>query len=281
MKILIVDDDEDSRVFLGRALRGQHFSTEEAVNGVEALEKAYQWRPDLIISDILMPEMNGFEFCRRVKTDEQLRSIPFIFYTATFVDHKDENLAMSLGASRFLIKPMDPAAFVRVVREVISEFETDKLSVPVGPLAEMKDLCQMQSEALGRKLDKKVRELDEERKALRESEGRFRALIESTSDWIWEVDRNGVYTYSSPKIRDLLGYEPEEVIGKTPFDFMSSDEVERLAIKFKSLIESMKPFVALENVNLHKDRRKVVLEKSAVLINGSEHSAHALEKLFK
>ncbi len=264
MKILIVDDDDNSRVFLERALRGQDYSAESAANGVEALEKAYQWHPDLIISDILMPEMNGFELCRRIKTDEQLRNIPFIFYTATFVDQKDEKLAMALGASRFLVKPIEPADFFRIVREVIDEYEKNKLSVPGRPLGEMKDLCQMQAEALARKLDKKVRELDKERKALRESEGRFRALTESTSDWIWEVDRNGVYTYCSPKIRDLLGYEPEDVIGKTPFDFMSSDDAKRLAKEFKTIAESKKPFAALENVTMHKDGRKVVLEKSGV-----------------
>ncbi len=264
MKILVVEDDDNSRVFLERCLLTQKYEVEGAVNGAIALEKVRQWHPDLVISDILMPKMNGFELCRRIKTDVQLKSIPFIFYTATFVDQKDEKLAMALGASRFLIKPMEPADFFRVIREVISEYETNKLPVPLQPLAEMKDLCQMQAEALSRKLDKKVRELAEERAALRESEGRFRALIESTSDWIWEIDRNGVYTYCSPKIRDILGYEPEEAIGKTPFDFMSPEEAKRLSKEFKSISESKKPFATLENVNLHKDGRKVVLETSGV-----------------
>jgi PAS domain S-box-containing protein len=264
MKILIVDDDENSRVFLERALRGKHYAVESAVNGVQALEKAYQWRPDLIVSDILMPEMNGFELCRRIKMDEQLHNIPFVFYTATFVDQKDEKLAMALGASRFLVKPMEPAAFFRIIGEVTDEYEKNTLPLPVEPLGDMQDLCRMQAEALQRKLDKKVRELNEERKALQASEARFRALTESTSDWIWEMDRNGVYTYSSPKIKDLLGHEPEYVIGKTPFDFMSPHEAKRLAKEFKAIAESKKPFAALENMSVHKDGRKVVLEKSGV-----------------
>ncbi len=264
MKILIVEDDDNSRVFLERSLRAQKYEVEGAVNGAIALEKVRQWHPDLIVSDILMPEMNGFELCRRIKTDGQLKNIPFIFYTATFVDQKDEKLAMALGASRFLIKPMEPADFFRTIREVINEFETNELSVLLPPPAEMKDLCQMQTEALSRKLDKKVRELAKEREALRESEGRFRALIESTSDLIWEVDRDGTYTYCSPKIRDILGYEPEEVIGKTPFDFMSPEEAKLLHREFKSVAESKKPFATWENVNVHKDGRKVVLETSGV-----------------
>jgi len=62
-------------------------------------------------------------------------------------------------------------------------------------------------------------------------------LVEVTSDWIWAVDKDAVYTYSSPKIRDLLGYEPEEIIGKTPFDLMPADEAERVAIEFATGVQ--------------------------------------------
>ncbi len=99
---------------------------------------------------------------------------------------------------------------------------------------------------------------------LRESEERFRSLVETTSDWIWEVDVNSVYTYSSPKIKDILGYEPEEIIGKTPFDLMPSDEAERVSKSFQTVIESQKSFIGLENTNLHKKGRLIVLETSGV-----------------
>ena len=85
--------------------------------------------------------------------------------------------------------------------------------------------------------------------ALRESEERFRALTENTSDWIWEVDQSGIYTYASPKVKDLLGYELEEVIGKTLFDFMPPDEAERVGGLFRDIVDSRKPFRGLENAN--------------------------------
>ncbi|MFC1892827.1 PAS domain S-box protein [Chloroflexota bacterium] len=100
--------------------------------------------------------------------------------------------------------------------------------------------------------------------ALRESEERFRTLTENTSDWIWEVDVNGVYTYASPKISDLLGYKPGEVIGKTPFDFMPPKESKRIAREFYANVESRRPFAGLENTNLHRDGRLVVLETSGI-----------------
>ena len=103
-------------------------------------------------------------------------------------------------------------------------------------------------------------------KALRESEQRFRSLVETSSDWVWEIDQNGIYIYTSPKVKDLLGYEPEEIIGKTPFDLMPPDEAERVAELFNDIAESRKPFDGLENTNLHKDGRLVVLDTSGVPI---------------
>ncbi len=100
--------------------------------------------------------------------------------------------------------------------------------------------------------------------ALKASEERFRALIETSSDWVWQVDRRGVYTYASPRVRDLLGYEPDEVLGKTPFDFMSREEADRVAAVFAELVSHNAPIVNLENVNIHSSGRTVVLETSAL-----------------
>lgn len=100
--------------------------------------------------------------------------------------------------------------------------------------------------------------------ALRESEEKFRGLVESTSDWIWEINSKGIYTYASPKIEEILGYSQKEVVGKTPFDLMPPDESEQLIKIFFDLIRKSEPFMALENVNLHKDGRRIVLETSGV-----------------
>ncbi len=115
-------------------------------------------------------------------------------------------------------------------------------------------------------------ELKKSEDARRESEERYRDLIETTSDWIWEVDKNGVYTYASPKIRDILGYEPDEVIGKTPFDLMPPGESENVAGIFSSYIIPQKPFTGLENINLHKDGLHVVLETSGVPFFDGRHT---------
>ena len=99
---------------------------------------------------------------------------------------------------------------------------------------------------------------------LKESEEKYRSLVETTYDWIWEVDEKAVYTYSSPKIKDILGYDVEEVIGKTPFDFMPSSEAERARDLFQKALQSNQPIISIENKNLHKNGSIIILESSGV-----------------
>jgi len=93
-------------------------------------------------------------------------------------------------------------------------------------------------------------------------EKRLLSLVESVRDWIWEVDTDGIYTYSNPAVEDLLGYTPEEVIGKTPFDFMPPEESKRVSAEFKRVLKEKKHFERLENLNMTKDGRTVVMETS-------------------
>jgi PAS domain S-box-containing protein len=101
---------------------------------------------------------------------------------------------------------------------------------------------------------------------LQHSKERFRNLVETSSDWVWEVDELGAYTYASPQIKNLLGYSPEEVLGKTPFDLMPPDEAQRVLNEFMKFVSVQAPFECLENTNLHQDGRLVILETSAVPI---------------
>ena len=97
-----------------------------------------------------------------------------------------------------------------------------------------------------------------------DSETLFRTLVETSSDWIWVINKDGVYTYSSPKVIDILGHTPEEIIGKTPFDLMPSEEAERVAKKFIPIAQTQQAFSNLENINQHKDGRLITLETSGV-----------------
>jgi PAS domain S-box-containing protein/putative nucleotidyltransferase with HDIG domain len=107
---------------------------------------------------------------------------------------------------------------------------------------------------------------------LRASEERFRGLVETTSDWVWEIDRNSRYTYVNPRVRDILGREPEEVLGHTPFEFMHQREGRRVSKIVRRFAAEHLPFSLLENTCVHKDGHAVVMETSAVPIIGSDGS---------
>ena len=99
--------------------------------------------------------------------------------------------------------------------------------------------------------------------ALRKSQEAFRDMALSTSDWLWEVDANGVYVYCSDKVVDVLGYAPEEIIGKTPFNLMPPDEAEKIGCEFWEIFEQKSPIRDLINWNIHKKGHRV-----CVLTNG-------------
>ena len=102
--------------------------------------------------------------------------------------------------------------------------------------------------------------------AVRRSEEKYRNLVESTTDYIWEVDAQNRYTYYSPKAFALLGYTQDELLGKTPFDVMAPAEAERVAAIFAPIAAAHQPFSLIENTILHKDGTPVVLETSGVPI---------------
>ena len=111
-----------------------------------------------------------------------------------------------------------------------------------------------------------------EEEALRESEGKFRRLVEDIKEQVWEVNADGVYTYISPSTRWVYGFEPEEVVGKTPFDFMAPDEAEGLAETFTRIVEAREPFSNLRNIAIHKDGHRLVMETSGTPFFGKDGS---------
>lgn len=123
MTLLLVDDNPDDLYQLEVLLGAKGYRVVTARHGQEALILARQQPPDLVISDVLMPVMDGFALCREWQHDERLRGIPFLFYTATYTDERDREFGLSLGARRFLIKPETPALFFQAIEEAIHQVE--------------------------------------------------------------------------------------------------------------------------------------------------------------
>ena len=161
-RILVVDDIEQNLYMLRVLLEAHGCSVEDARHGGEALEKARRSAPDLIISDLLMPVMDGYTLLGHWKADEQLKRIPFVVYTATYTDPQDEKHALELGADAFIIKPMAPVLFMARIREVLASRGT----APHAPAGEEKERLREYSEVLIRMLEKKMRQLEQTNRAL-------------------------------------------------------------------------------------------------------------------
>jgi response regulator RpfG family c-di-GMP phosphodiesterase len=158
-KILVVDDNTQNQYMLEVLLTSNGYEVEVASNGNEALEKAHKETPLMVISDILMPGMDGFSLCRAWKSDPALRGSPFIFYTATYIDPRDEKLAMELGAERFIIKPLEPDAFLAAMEEVLRDHGKVKKVAAKEPIHSDEVFYKEYNAALVRKLEDKMAQL--------------------------------------------------------------------------------------------------------------------------
>jgi signal transduction histidine kinase len=159
-KALIVDDKPENLYFLAAMLSGNGYVVEKASNGLEALASARANAPDLIISDILMPGMDGFALCRHWKQDPNLQGIPFVFYTATYTEPKDEQLALSLGADLFLVKPQEPEDFMQQIAQVLRQHEAGRLLQSPAAAMEESSYLREYNAALVHKLEDKLVQLE-------------------------------------------------------------------------------------------------------------------------
>jgi PAS domain S-box-containing protein len=109
----------------------------------------------------------------------------------------------------------------------------------------------------------------------------FQDLVETNTDLIWQVDHNAVYTYISPNSKNILGYEPEELIGKTPFDFMSPADALRVAEVWGALAGKLLPFNCLEHRNRHKNGQEIMLESSGIPLLETQEKAEKKQVMLR
>jgi len=209
--ILIVEDDIGSKIVLEKGLRSKGYAVRSASHGEEALLELAKTPVNLVISDIMMPTMDGYELCRRMKANPHWTDIPFLFYTATFLGEDEEQLGLSLGAIKYLVKPMDLDDLSVIVASILEGHAMPPHSHTQPPMSENRSK-DMYSKVLSKKLEKKVNELEKERQKLLTSESKFRHLVEDLRRdyFLYQRNTDGVYTYITPSISDILGYSIED-----------------------------------------------------------------------
>jgi two-component system cell cycle sensor histidine kinase/response regulator CckA len=233
MKILIVDDNEENRYMLETLLKGEGHEVLSARDGLEALDLLRSSGAAMIIADILMPKMDGFELCRAVRGDKDLKDIPFVIYTATYVSDKDREFALSLGADRFLVKPDDMEQLGQTIKEVFAKNATP-FERPIG---DEKESFRQYNEVLFRKLEKKVSDLEVARRelqkqllerqrieeALNASLQQMGAILNNIPDMAWLKDMEGRFIAVNAPLAEACQGKPQDIVGKTDLDIWPED----------------------------------------------------------
>jgi len=224
-RVLIVEDKQENVYYLEALLRGHGWEVESARHGAEALVKARLHPPDLVVSDLLMPVMDGYTLLRQWRLDGRLKRIPFVVYTATYTAPEDEKLALDLGADAFVLKPAEPEEFVARLRQVESSVTADAAPRPRPSAGEEASLFDIYSSALIRKLEEKTLQLEEANRALqRDLEERERiseklreqaALLDRAQDAILVRDLDHRIHFWNRGAERIYGWSAAEATGRS------------------------------------------------------------------
>ena len=245
MTILIVEDREQDRYLLQTLLQGFGYQVMAASHGQEALDLARQQPPQLIVTDILMPIMDGFTLCRQWQQDPQLQSIPFVFYTASYTDPRDEQFALSLGANLFLTKPQEPNALHEALQGLLeNQGKTDPCSAQTDNNETI--YLKQYNEVLIRKLEDKMAYLQ--------------AIIDTAANVIIEMSPQYEIREFNPGAEWLYKTVREKVLGRNFLEqCIQPDEQDNIRKKMERIIGA-KSCVTFESAftRAHDEREHVL-----------------------
>ncbi|KAB1443483.1 diguanylate cyclase [Pseudodesulfovibrio senegalensis] len=190
MKVLIVDDSQTNLALLNHLLSEQECDVLQAANGAEAIEQVKENEFALILLDIQMPGMNGYEVAEAIKSIDNGRHVPIIFITAIFQDQDNVKLGYEAGAVDYLFRPVD----VQTLKSKVQVF-----------LQLHRQKVQLQNE---------IRQRAEAERALRAAEEKFRSIFERAVEGIFQCSMDGTFREANPALLGILGYDrPEDLIG--------------------------------------------------------------------
>ncbi len=210
MKILIIDDDAASRDVLREIFIQEGYDAVTAVDGEDGLRAILSEKPSLVITDVLMPGMDGFQLVRTIRKIEALKDLPIIFYTGSYLDQKDQDLAVEIGVNRYLTKPLEPDRIISAVDEVLKEQGTkNKIKDPSA--VEEPVFLKLYNERLVNKLKGKMIESERARLSLEH-------IIDGMGDGVVVIDRNFIVLQVNAAAASSLGVEKADIVGRPCFE---------------------------------------------------------------
>lgn len=267
LKILLVEDSP-SLLKLGRAIfETGGYDVLTATDGLEALDVLERNEVVLVITDILMPNLDGYSLCYKIRNDDRLKHIPIIVYSATYTSHSDEELASSIGADMFVRKPATLQFLLNAATELISRPVKERTAVD----QQLSDVMRQYSSRLIEKLEQKNLELEQAHIELAKREARFRALVENNYEAITLRDASGNLVYQSPGAERILGYKVDQHGGLSASDLFHPGDLDAVRMRMQAAMQKPgEPMYGIHRVR-HKDGHYIWLEGSITNLLGDEN----------
>src|ERR1039458_3242970 len=222
MTLLIVDDDPPSLKLLRAQFEAEGHVVFEAHDGVDAFALLERQRVDAVISDILMPRMDGYRLCHEIRQHARLHDLPIILNTATYTSPDDEKLALDVGADKYLKKPVSLETFVAALHEVSAMPH----AAPQTKALQEVEVLKEYSERLVFKLEEKNTELHAQTEALRASERKFQSVFEQAAvGVIITKGSRGQFVNVNRRFCEMVGYSAEELLQLTSHDITHPDDI--------------------------------------------------------
>lgn len=251
-QILIIDNQANTLDFLISLLEKESYGVQRVNSGQLGLKIADDSSPDLILVDLFMPDINGYDICTRLKRSSITKDIPVIFIS--FLDDPEQKVqAFQCGAVDYIQQPCRDEEVVARISHQITIYQ-------------LQQQLKIQNQSLEKEIA--IRQITEN--ALRESEEKYRVLVESSQDIIWTTDNEGIYTYVSPAARRIYGYAPEEMVGRSWREFLSPTAPDREVVAVDGLDNKNNNLMQWEGARLAKDGRIVSILINAVPLVGEQ-----------
>jgi len=241
IKVLLIEDDDDLRILWEAALAEEFHEVLSAADGAAGLEMATLYTPDIIVSDIMLPKLDGFGLCNALRHNHVTYRIPVILYTSTYIDEKDRRLALGYGAARVLQKNISIHDLIALTREVFTEFQFDAYIKKLGDSVERDDLNELHIERMSEKFTELLDQVRSQKNALRNMVERFSDFASCMSDYFWETDVAGKLVFVATGKRSSLklsqfGYQGSEF--KSYFRrFFKAKQLQRLVEDMQTGLE--------------------------------------------
>ncbi|MBK7865126.1 MAG: response regulator [Archangiaceae bacterium] len=217
-KLLLVDDDAMQLKLTAAILADAGFEVRTATGGAEALERARAERPDLVLSDVLMRDCDGFRLCQQVRAEPSLAGVPVVLVSAHFSSERDKSLAAAVGASAFAERSPDFSRELAAVSEALAR--ATPAGEPAGDAGAL--YAERVSEQLTQLLDK-----------ARSADMRYRTLFESANDGIVVLDESGVIVETNRRFVEMTGHPRERLVGQHFASFGTPEEAAQNLVHFQ------------------------------------------------